>query len=189
MAIEYPNIPSTQSIRIIVIGTSGAGKTDFSKSLADILEVPHIELDAIYWKPGWTPREKTDYRNMVEKIVTQKSWIIDGNYSVVRDIIWPKASFAIWLNYSFLTSFSRVLKRTLHRVIEQEELFSGNHESFRNSFLSKDSLLWWVITTYSRRKREFRYLFDTHVYLNLSLIEFREPDQVEQYLLELETKI
>ena len=47
MAIEYPNIPSTPSIRIIVIGTSGAGKTDFSKSLADILEVPHIELDAI----------------------------------------------------------------------------------------------------------------------------------------------
>ena len=84
---------------------------------------------------------------------------------------------------------SRVLKRTLFRVIEQEELFSGNHESFRNSILSKDSLLWWVITTYSRRKREFRYLFDAHVYLNLSLIEFREPDQAEQYLLELETKI
>ncbi len=39
--------------RIVVIGTSGSGKTTLARELAGRLNVPHIELDALHWKPNW----------------------------------------------------------------------------------------------------------------------------------------
>jgi len=175
--------------RVIVIGSSGAGKTVFSRRLAAILDIPHVELDAVHWQRDWTPREKGEFRQMMEEIVIQERWVVDGNYSVVRDIVWPRATAAIWLNYPFVTVFWRVFYRTLSRVFRQEELFSDNRESFRLAFLSKESLLWWVITTYARRRREFRNLFAGDIYPNLALIEFRKPEAVERSLKSLEKKL
>jgi adenylate kinase family enzyme len=38
-------------VRIIVVGTSGAGNTTLARRIAAMLELPHIELDAINWQP------------------------------------------------------------------------------------------------------------------------------------------
>src|SRR5262249_18611627 len=42
--------------RVVVIGTSGAGKTTFAGRLASRLGTAHIELDALHWGHDWTPR-------------------------------------------------------------------------------------------------------------------------------------
>jgi len=46
--------------RVVVLGSSGSGKTTLARELARRLNVRHVELDAIHWKPNWTstPREK-----------------------------------------------------------------------------------------------------------------------------------
>ena len=36
-------------MRIVVVGTSGAGKTTLARRIAALLKLPHIELDAINW--------------------------------------------------------------------------------------------------------------------------------------------
>jgi adenylate kinase family enzyme len=38
----------------VVVGTSAVGKTTLAAALSRRLGVPHIELDALYWGPGWT---------------------------------------------------------------------------------------------------------------------------------------
>lgn len=168
--------------RVVVIGTSGAGKTTFARTLADILTVPHVELDAIHWLPSWTPRDRDEFRQLVAKAVSQDRWVVDGNYSAVRDILWTRATTAIWLNYPFILVFGRVFWRTLQRVVRGEELFSGNRESFHKAFLSRESLLWWVITSHSRRRRQFRALFDSGVFPGLPLLEFKNPTHADQFL-------
>ena len=40
-------------MRIVVVGTSGAGKTTLARGIGVPLELPHIELDAINWQSGW----------------------------------------------------------------------------------------------------------------------------------------
>jgi tRNA A37 N6-isopentenylltransferase MiaA len=40
----------------VVVGTSGAGKTTLALELAAILNVPHIELDALHWGREWSVR-------------------------------------------------------------------------------------------------------------------------------------
>jgi len=174
--------------RVIVIGTSGVGKTTYARALSDVLGIPHIELDAIFWGPDWTPRDRDTFRALVELETAADQWILDGNYSAIRDIVWPRASAVVWLNYSFALVFWRVLKRTLQRIVTREELFGGNVESFRTQFFSRQSLLWWVITSYSRRRRQYRHLFDSWSYASLLLIELKNPKHAQEFLTALAHK-
>jgi adenylate kinase family enzyme len=141
--------------RVSVIGTSCSGKTTFARSLAAILDVPHFELDSLYWKPNWSAAPDGEFRASVEKITQAGRWVVDGNYRVANDIVWSRATVVIWLNYPFPLVFYRALRRTIQRVARKELLFAGNRETFRAAFLSRQSILLWVITTHWRRRRQY----------------------------------
>ena len=102
-------MPSDLS-RVVVVGTSCSGKTTLARRLAGILGAQHVELDALYWGREWTPR--LDFPKAVSAAVQQERWVIDGNYSAVRDLIWRRCTAIVWLDYSFARVFSRALRRT-----------------------------------------------------------------------------
>ena len=131
--------------RIVVVGTSGSGKTTIVRQLAQLLGSRLIELDALHWLPNWTEEQPDAFRRKVRDAVRAPRWIVDGNYGNVRDLIWPSATSVVWLDYSFPRVFWRVLVRTIRRNVGGEVLFGGNRESLRRSFLSRDSILLWVI--------------------------------------------
>ena len=66
--------------RVVVVGTSGAGKTTFARRLAGSLGVRHIELDALHWDSGWVPKGLDEFRQSVGEAVAQERWVVDGNY-------------------------------------------------------------------------------------------------------------
>ncbi len=70
-----------------VVGNSGSGKTGLSRRLAQRLAVPHLELDAVFHQPGWSPLATEELRDRVAQFVDQPGWVIDGNYSAVQDIV------------------------------------------------------------------------------------------------------
>ncbi len=174
--------------RVVVVGTSCSGKTTFARQLAQALRFTHIELDAIYWKPNWRERPVEEFRALVEKAVAGESWVIDGNYSKVRDIVWNGATHIIWLNYPFFLVFRRAIRRTVRRIVFQEELFSGNRENWRQAFLSRDSILWWVITTHRRRRREYPAFFKQMGKPHLAFIELRSQRQADAFFLALKER-
>ena len=131
--------------RVVVIGSSCSGKTTLARRLAEALDCEHIELDALYWGPSWSEAPREAFRAAVEERLAGDRWVVDGNYSVVRDIVWSRATDAVWLNYPFPIVLGRALVRTLRRIVLREELFGGNRELFRKTFLSRESILWWVI--------------------------------------------
>ncbi len=145
-------------LRVAVVGSSCSGKTTLARRISFACGIPHVELDAIYWLPNWTPRPIDEFRAAIETAVSGDQWVIDGNYGKVRDIIWPRATDIVWLNLPFARVFWRALTRTTRRVITQEELFSGNRETIRTALLGRDSLLWWVIRTHRRRRRTYEKL-------------------------------
>jgi hypothetical protein len=108
--------------------------------------------------------------------------VIDGNYHHVRDLVWPRATAVIWLNYSFLTILWRIFWRTVLRAVRGTELYAGNRESLRKSFLRQDSILWWMISTYARRQREFNALRAGNAFPQLTWLEFRRPRQANEFL-------
>lgn len=42
--------------RVLVAGTSAAGKTTLAAHIGSLLDIPHVEIDALFHGPAWTPR-------------------------------------------------------------------------------------------------------------------------------------
>ena len=171
--------------RIVIIGTSCSGKSHLGKVLADKYQVPHIELDDLHWLPDWQERSDEEFIALVKEHIAGDRWVIDGNYSVVRELIWSRATIIIWLNYSFPLVLFRAIKRSIIRAITKEKLFSDNVETFRQSFFSKESIILWVIKTHYANKRRYRVLLQSQLASSAKVKVFTKPNQVSRYVSKL----
>lgn len=170
--------------RIVIVGTTGSGKSTLAASLSTILNIPHIEQDALYWEENWT---KTSDAAFIEKVnhainTAGDSWIVDGNYSLSRLIVWPKADTVIWLDYPLRLIYWRLFWRSLKRVISREKLWHNNRESFYSQFLAKDSLFIWARDTYHRRKATYTQIISNNEYPNIRFLHFHNPKETETFL-------
>jgi adenylate kinase family enzyme len=120
-----------------VTGSSCNGKSTFSQCLAHKHKVENIECDQLHWLPHWVERPDDDFRALVSIAVSSDSWAVDGNYSVARDIVWPRATQIIWLYHSFGLVLYRSITRSIHRATTKTELFAGNVESFKQTFFAR----------------------------------------------------
>ncbi|MGE5286656.1 MAG: adenylate kinase, partial [Micromonosporaceae bacterium] len=93
-----------------------------------------MELDAIFHQPGWTPLPADEFADRVAAVVGGDGWVIDGNYSVVRPLVWARADTVVWLDFPRRTVMRRVVWRTLRRAVTRAELWNGNRERWRNLF-------------------------------------------------------
>lgn len=171
--------------RIVIIGTSCSGKTTLAKQIQNQLQIKHIELDELHWKPSWVERENDEFKNLVAKEAVAENWVIDGNYSVVRDILWSRATAIIWLNYSFPLVLYRAVFRSLRRSLRKEVIFAGNVESFKRSFLSRESIIFWVIKTHSIKKEKYKKLLYSDVVKDKKIIELHSQAEADQFLQNL----
>lgn len=169
-------------MRTIVIGTSGAGKSTFARQLASLRGVPYIELDSLFWGPNWTPIHPDLFRDQVAGAVSGDTWVVDGNYSVVRSVLWPRATQVVWLNFSRAVVFTRIIKRTVSRVLSHKQLWAGNRETFSKAFLSRDSILLWSFSTYGRNRIKYQGLRGAPENSHLSWHELRTPAQAAALL-------
>jgi adenylate kinase family enzyme len=174
-----------QLCRIVVVGTSGSGKSTLAKAIAAKLNIHCIELDALYWGPNWTEPPIDVFLDRVKKATASPSWVVEGNYGKVREVVWKNAHTLIWLDYPFHIVFGRAMLRTIKRAIIRESLWNGNRESVLKSFFSKKSILVWIIQTYQRRRREYTELLSSPEYSHLKVLHFRSSKETEAYLGQL----
>jgi adenylate kinase family enzyme len=167
--------------RVAVLGCSGSGKSTLARTLAQRLDAPWVQLDALYWGPHWQPRPHEEFLADVAAAVAEPRWVVDGNYRATRDIVWPRLTALVWLNFGFVTVFARALRRTLRRGVTREVIFSGNRESLWRTFTSRESILWWVVTSYARRRREFSALKGAG-YPGVPWFELRRSREVRRFL-------
>lgn len=172
----------SSSSKVIVVGTSGCGKTTLAGKLAKKFDLTDIELDELFWKPGWKTSSHEEFSQKIESKLSESSgWVIHGNYSKTRDLYWEKGTHLIWLDYSFFRIFYRVVTRTVRRVMKRETVCNGNREGFVQSFMSKDSIILWMLKTYKRRKRQYNDLIRSDKVSHLKVLRFTRPSQIDLF--------
>ena len=173
-------IADTPMERIVVVGSTGSGKSTLAAELARRIGVPYVELDALHWGADWTPVPRELFRERAAVALPPDGrWVVDGNYRVVRDVVWARADTLIWLDYPFPLVFWRLARRTLWRCVTGAELFSGNRERLWSQLFTNDSIFLWLFQSHWRHRREYTEIFAAGEYSHLRVKRLRRPKQTQ----------
>ena len=174
-------------MRINVIGTSGSGKSTLAKKLASKLNVPYIEMDVLYWRANWqgTPDEELFAR--LEQLLQQPGWVLDGNYNRSREIKWRHVDIVVWVDYGFWRTLRQVSLRALKRACSGQELWpgTGNRESFRRGFFSRESIILWSLKTWRTNRARYQRDMTDPRYQHLRFVRLTSPQQVDEFIASL----
>ena len=189
MQKDYSNVLKFR--RINVVGTSGSGKTTLCQSLSQILKIEHIEMDALFWGPNWHCPSDEEFFPKLEKALARETWILDGNYTRTLPIKWKHVELVLWLDYSFMRTVKHAVTRAITRSITKEEFWegTGNRESFKRCFFSKDSIILWTIKSHRKVRQKYERFFNEKKYSEITFIRLRHPKETQHFLAYLEQHI
>jgi adenylate kinase family enzyme len=186
-------MPAAQPVelgrRIVVWGATGSGKTTLARRVAEAYRLPHIELDAIRHDGDWDAVDFPEMRARLQQHLdaSPEAWVIDGSYSPTHDLYLPHAESLIWLHLPWRISFWRLFKRTLGRARRKQPAYGphGPFESWRMTFLTRRSILWWSI---SHHRAQVRLTRDRIAALppHIRIYELRSDREVSALLARLE---
>lgn len=97
--------------RILIIGSPGSGKSTLARKLAEILDLPCIHLDRLWWKPNWVQSSKDEFDTLLQTELEKECWIIEGNYSRTMQHRLKYADTVIWLDYPTIICLWRAFWR------------------------------------------------------------------------------
>lgn len=147
--------------RVLVAGTSGSGKTTLAQRIAAALHIPHVDIDALYHGPQWTPR--SSFAADVAHLVAQPTWVTEWQYSQVRPLLAGAADTMVWLDLSRPRVTWQVTRRTLQRRLRREPLWNGNIEPpLRTFFTDPEHIVRWAWRTHSETAARIEAVLDRH---------------------------
>ena len=172
-------------MRVVVLGTSGSGKSTFARTLATATGARHVELDALHWNPRWVASERGVFFERLEAATATGDWVADGNYAFAREHLWSRATHLVWLDYPRWRVMFRVTWRSIRRALTREPICNGNRESLWLSFCTRDSVILWAWQSYRQRKLELSAAFADPPYPHLAMKRCGTPAEAEVLLREL----
>ena len=173
---------SPNTDRIVVLGTTGVGKTTLAREIARALDMPHVELDYYRFRPNWVEVPNDEFRESVREALRGDRWVADGNYSLARDVIWPRATLLVWLDYPIYVVLWRLFWRTVGRGVFRKVLWHGNREKLWWHFVTRNSLFLWALKTHWRRRQQIPSQLVLPEHGHLEMVRLRSPREAREWM-------
>ena len=174
--------------RIHVIGNSASGKSTLAAELADALDAPLVELDAINWQPGWVGLNTADpdeFERRIREATRGERWVVAGSYrKVSQRTFWPRLETVVWLDLPLRLVVWRFLRRAWKRWRSGELIWGTNRERFWAQFRiwSKDqSLLAWTVTQHGRKRRDMVRDMSDRRWAHIRFVRLRSKREVAEF--------
>ncbi len=179
MLLEARDALPLRPHRVLVAGTSGAGKTTLAARLGLVLGLPHVEIDALFHGPGWTPRET--FAAEVEAFSAQPGWVTEWQYGSARALLAQRTDLLVWLDLPRATVMRQVAARTVRRRFRRQVLWNGNIEPpLWTIFKDREHIVRWAWTTHAKTARRVAALRQQRP--ELSIVRLRTWGEAQRWL-------
>ena len=164
--------------RILVIGCPGAGKTYFAKKLSEIINIPVVHMDNLYWNKDKTSISQDELNIKLMPYLEKEYWIIDGNYHQTLELRLKYATDVYFLK----TPREQCIEGILERIGQPRDDIPWIETK-------KDAaeLIAWTLDYEDRTKADEEALLSKYPKIKVHVLYSRE--QVNQYLNDLKKRI
>lgn len=177
-------------MKINVIGTSGSGKSTLAKQIATELAIPCIEMDRLYWRSDWQGTPDDEFQaKLAQALQASPDWVLDGNYNRTRPLKWHDVDVVVWVDYGFTRTLWQAVTRAIKRAWRKHELWpgTGNKESFRRAFFSRESIIIWTIKTWRNNRTRYEADLQNPQYSHIRFVRITRREQVEMLIASLKS--
>jgi adenylate kinase family enzyme len=164
---------------VLVAGTSGSGKTTVAARIAAVLQLPHVEIDALFHGPDWTPRPS--FVEDVHRFSAGPAWVTEWQYTAVRAHLAERADLLVWLDLPRAVVMRQLVRRTALRRLRRERLWNGNVEApLWTVFTDRQHILRWAWNTHGKTAPRVRDLLRARP--DLPVVRLRSRTEIARWL-------
>jgi adenylate kinase family enzyme len=171
--------------RILVMGSSGSGKSTFARRLSEATGIPFVSLDALFWQPGWQPTEPAVFEARVTEAARGARWVMDGNHSErpSGELRRQLADTIVWFDLPRRTCMTGILTRIARSYGQvRPEMADGCPEKIDLEFFR-------YVWSYRARQRPKLLRFFEGLRPDQALVCFTERAQVDRYLRDIAASV
>lgn len=176
--------------RIHVIGNSGAGKSTLAARLARMLDAPFVELDALYWQPGWKPPDTAAFHAKLAEATCGDAWVVGGSYLPHSErVFWDRLETAIYLDMPLSTLLPRLVRRSWQRARSSELLWGTNVERFwpqMRVWNTDESLFGFAVKQQTPKRRDLVARMSDPRFAHVRFVRLCGPAEVDAFVDALE---
>lgn len=178
--------------RIVVLGDSCSGKSTLAQRLAEGLDARYVELDALYWRPHWTPAPVDEFLEALTTVASRDRWVTAGNYTSRAQVTtWPRAELIVWLDLPLWRVLPRMVRRTWRRWRNREVLWGTNVEEpwqhLRLWEVDKNLFSYTVLRHRSRRAAYIQAMLDPR-WAHARWVRLRSSAEIEAFARDFEAQ-
>jgi len=127
--------------RMVIIGSSGSGKSSLAREVSRMTGVPVIHLDLMFWRADWKPAPVGEARERFTKVLRGEAWIVEGDFlhgqSGPEGDRFERADTIVFLDLPRILCLWRVLIRIMKdRGRPRPDLPTGCCEGFDSGLVS-----------------------------------------------------
>lgn len=161
--------------RVMIVGTSGVGKTTLAGHVAAATGLPVTHLDMLAWQAGWVRRPAAEFERELDAVLAGERWIVDGNYIKSLPERVGRADTLILIDLPLWQCLARVFRRWWrNRGQGRHDLPEGCIEPLPWTFLK------WVLSAPPRHQQVWREVAAAHP--NLQFFHLTDARQVAEFV-------
>ena len=141
----------------------------------------HVELDAIYHQPDWTPLDDDEFRPRVSEATARRAGWSTGTTRSCARRVWQKADTVVWFDLPYATVMSRTVRRTVRRTVTRQELWNGNREPLSNlwSLKPEKSIIAWAATRHKVYRQRYSAAEQDPRWADLQFVRLRSQAEAD----------
>jgi adenylate kinase family enzyme len=168
--------------RVLVVGTSGCGKTTVAETIARHFDLPHVELDELFWKEGWGRSTDDEFCDKLERATAGDRWVVDGNFFYkLGGEMWRRADTVVWLDLPFPQILWRAAKRTVTQSLTRKRLWSGNRERLSHLW-RKGFIMRWAIHSHPDNVARYNKAIDDPRNTHITFVRLKSSAEVRAWI-------
>src|SRR6266566_4772173 len=167
--------------KIVIIGSPGSGKSTLARDLGSILHINVVHLDRIFWQPGWKEKPRDTRIEILQELVREKNWIIEGTYLGSSEPRLNAADTIIFLDIDPAMCLQRIIKRHReYRGCSRRDIPEGCKDKPNLIRILK------VLVFPFRGKRTLKRKLLYYKSMSKHIIRLRSTKEVDAFLAQLE---